>query len=294
VIDGGAGMDSIYDSAVGDVTLTDAAMSGNGSDSLASIEYVSLFGGNNDQRFDASGFSGRVTISAAGGADTVIGAAGPDWIFGGAGDDELNGGGDRDGLFGDAGDDRLLSDDGTTEPVDCGDGTDTAIADAFDGLTACEQIDRGGPASESDPDGDPPPPPVPGAPSNPKLPGTPAADAIAPSLSRVDLSRAAFRAARRGAALATRSAGTAVRFTLSEPAAVTFRIRRVGPGGRTVRLRGRIVAGGDAGANRVVLRGRLRGRTLRPGRYRLVARAVDAAGNRSSARRVAFRIVTSS
>jgi hypothetical protein len=37
--------------------------------------------------------------------------------------------------------------------------------------------------------------------------------------------------------------------------------------------------------------GRIGRRALRPGRYRLAVRAVDAAGNRSAARSAAFRIV---
>lgn len=39
------------------------------------------------------------------------------------------------------------------------------------------------------------------------------------------------------------------------------------------------------------VRGRMGGRRLAPGRYRLVLRATDTAGNRSALRRVAFRIV---
>ena len=44
--------------------------------------------------------------------------------------------------------------------------------------------------------------------------------------------------------------------------------------------------------NRLTFPGRLRGRPLKPGRYVLVAVATDAAGNASSRRRAAFRVVT--
>jgi hypothetical protein len=46
-----------------------------------------------------------------------------------------------------------------------------------------------------------------------------------------------------------------------------------------------------AGAHRLTFRARLRGHALRPGRYRLVLRAADAAGNRSVARRLTFTVV---
>jgi hypothetical protein len=42
----------------------------------------------------------------------------------------------------------------------------------------------------------------------------------------------------------------------------------------------------------MTFRARLGGRALRPGRYRLVLRAADAAANRSAARRLAFTVTT--
>jgi hypothetical protein len=97
-----------------------------------------------------------------------------------------------------------------------------------------------------------------------------------------------------------------VRYALSEAATVRFRVLKA----RLTVLRCRIhaqisrhrrciryrLAGtfrhrGAAGANSFRFRGRVNGRRLRPGRYRLTATAVDASGNRSLSRRVAFRIV---
>jgi hypothetical protein len=43
--------------------------------------------------------------------------------------------------------------------------------------------------------------------------------------------------------------------------------------------------------NHVKFTGRLRGRKLRPGRYRLVMVAVDSAANESPRKRLTFRIV---
>ena len=52
----------------------------------------------------------------------------------------------------------------------------------------------------------------------------------------------------------------------------------------------RFTVAGKAGANRIVFRGRVGGKTLKPGRYRLTVRAVDAAGNRSAPVGKAFTV----
>jgi subtilisin-like proprotein convertase family protein len=72
--------------------------------------------------------------------------------------------------------------------------------------------------------------------------------------------------------------GRTVRYALSEPASVTVRLLR---GKRRVAT---LRHAGTAGANRAALRG------LRPGRYRLVLTAADAAGNRSTSRARTFRV----
>jgi hypothetical protein len=74
-----------------------------------------------------------------------------------------------------------------------------------------------------------------------------------------------------------------VRFSLSEPAAVTMRVQR--RAGRRLRAVGRARrAAGRAGANRVALP------RLKPGRYRVAVVATDAAGNRA-VKRLAFRVM---
>jgi hypothetical protein len=115
-------------------------------------------------------------------------------------------------------------------------------------------------------------------------------DTVAPSIARLRLSPTVFRAARSGRALAS-LVGTRVTLRLSEAATVTFRVVRLRAGRPSVRLRGRIVRKLPAGTSRLRYRGRLRGRALRRGRYRLVVRARDGAGNLSARRRATFTIV---
>jgi hypothetical protein len=57
-----------------------------------------------------------------------------------------------------------------------------------------------------------------------------------------------------------------------------------------VLTRGAQAVRGRRGANRARFRGRLGGRRLAAGRYRLAAVATDAAGNAGAPRRAAFRI----
>jgi hypothetical protein len=109
-------------------------------------------------------------------------------------------------------------------------------------------------------------------------------------LSAPSLSRSVFRAASRGPSVSAVAVGTELRYKLSEAATVRFRVQRL-TSGRYVRLRGGFTHAGKAGANRFKFTGRLGARKLKPGRYRLVQVAVDAAGNRSATKRVRFRIV---
>ena len=67
---------------------------------------------------------------------------------------------------------------------------------------------------------------------------------------------------------------------------MTIRIRT-----RAGRGRGTLVRDGNAGANRIRFSGRIGKHALAPGRYRLVARAVDAEGRRSAPTRTRFRVV---
>ncbi len=84
---------------------------------------------------------------------------------------------------------------------------------------------------------------------------------------------------------------TRFRYTLSETAQVTLRIQRALAGRhgryRTVRTLKRT---GAKGSNRIRFARRIGKRSLRPGRYRAVIAATDAAGNRSTLRRTRFRV----
>ena len=83
--------------------------------------------------------------------------------------------------------------------------------------------------------------------------------------------------------------GARVRFRLNEPARVVFRVKRLRRGRRPRLLRGRLVRVGGSGVNRFRFNGRLRGRSLSPGRYVLTAtpRGVGKPGRTRSA---GFRI----
>jgi len=136
------------------------------------------------------------------------------------------------------------------------------------------------------------------------------ADVTRPDLSAVSLVPSVFRAAGFGASMSS-LVGTRVGYALSEPARVRFRVERGVSGRRAggtcvtltrsnrsrprctryVTLRGSFTDRGEAGQNRFRFSGRLRGRKLTPGRYRLRALATDPAANRSSPKRVKFRIV---
>jgi hypothetical protein len=140
-------------------------------------------------------------------------------------------------------------------------------------------------------------------------------DATAPVITRLSLSRKRFAVARKRTPVSARRRkarkGSSIRFRLSERARTTLtiqlRTRGFRKGRRCVgrRPRGkkrarrctRFVKKGAlrrrsrAGKNTVAFSGRIGRRALRRGRYRLVAVAKDAAGNRSKARRASFQVV---
>ena len=70
----------------------------------------------------------------------------------------------------------------------------------------------------------------------------------------------------------------------------TVQRRKAGRKARYVN-RGSFTKASKKGTNRMRFKGRLKGRKLAAGRYRLRVVAIDAAGNRSKAKLVTFRIV---
>jgi alginate lyase len=118
-------------------------------------------------------------------------------------------------------------------------------------------------------------------------------DRTAPALRRLSVTPRRLHAFRRGGSVAALRRGTRVSYLLSEPATVRFTLlkARRGRRARYIHLRGAFKDAGRAGSNRLRFTGRLRGRRLRAGRYRLVAKPIDAAGNRGRAVRTSFTIV---
>ena len=158
-------------------------------------------------------------------------------------------------------------------------------------------------------------PTLPGGGPTPGGAGTPGGgtpDTVAPRFLSLTLKPTAFAAFPSGPSVrGARARGTRVSYRLSEAATATFRVQRALAGrrvrGRCVRptranrgkprctryrtLRGSFSHTGTPGLNRFRFSGRLAGRKLRPGHYRLVAVAEDAAANKSEPVRRLFRII---
>jgi hypothetical protein len=129
------------------------------------------------------------------------------------------------------------------------------------------------------------PPAGPGAAPPAGTPPTLPPHPLPPALTGLRVSPATFAPAKRGPAVTRRGGtGTSLRFRLSRPAKVEFRV--MGPH----REIGRFSVRGRRGANRLRFTGRLRGRSLPPGPYRLMAQATDGDGLTSSAASTAFRV----
>ncbi|HEX6652459.1 MAG TPA: hypothetical protein VF072_06935 [Thermoleophilaceae bacterium] len=127
----------------------------------------------------------------------------------------------------------------------------------------------------------PVPPPPPGS---PPPPGEAPPVQVPPVLTGLSLTPASFAAAQRGPALTRRGrAGAALRFGLSRPATVRFKIA---PSGARLGFQVR----GRRGLNRMRFSGRVRGRRLAAGHYTLTAVATGRGGLESAPQAVRFRI----
>lgn len=144
--------------------------------------------------------------------------------------------------------------------------------------------------------------------------GSSGTDVTAPTLGRIGLSRSVFSAASSGGSTAAKRrhtpVGTKVSFSVSEPASVRFTVQRKASGRRsgsrcakpTRRNRtkrrctrwpsvpGSFTVRAKQGRNTFTFRGRMGGKALSAGRYRLVGRASDGAKNRSAVSTATFRI----
>jgi Ca2+-binding RTX toxin-like protein len=226
---------------------------------------------------DVEGSLSADTVAGDDGPNGLRGNAGDDTLTGGGGDDVIDGGTGSDTISGDAGDDVILARDGEVDRISCGDGVDSVVADPQD-LVAADCEVRG---------------------------IAPARDRRRPSLTGVRLSPSTFRVGKRLTALRAQagppaagstaakpkakatSVGTVLRYRLSEAATVTVDVL---PSKGTTFLT-RLTRRAKAGARSLAFSGRVKGRTLKPGSYRLRVRATDAAGNRSAVRTVRFKVV---
>ena len=145
---------------------------------------------------------------------------------------------------------------------------------------------------------------------------TPCHDKVPPAIRLATVRPGAFRAAARGRFLAAAdspaaSGGAVLRFRLSEPASVTFTVQRPAPGRRFrdtclparrrpsgslgctrwIALSNPVTRRLAGGHNRLLLSGRLGGRRLTPGSYRLMTTLVDRAENLATPAPIGFRIV---
>jgi hypothetical protein len=149
----------------------------------------------------------------------------------------------------------------------------------------------------------------PGDPGNPGDPGGTLEDTLAPVVESFRLTNRKFQVTSDGTPVAARAKrGSAFRFSLSEPAAVTIVIERAAPGVKSgksclkpsKRAKGRhctryikvgeLKRSGIEGANSVPFSGRIGRRALEPGDHRASIRARDAAGNASEKETTAFEI----
>jgi Ca2+-binding RTX toxin-like protein len=221
------------------------------------------------------GLSGD-TVAGDDGPNTLRGRAGDDTLTGGGGDDIIDGGTGADTISGDAGDDVILARDGEVDRISCGAGLDSVVADPQDVVAADCEV-RG---------------------------IAPVRDRRRPSLTSVRLSASTFRVGRRLTALTAQAAtpgaagapakakavpaGTVLRYRLSEAATVAVDVLPA----KGTKFLARLTRRAKAGARSLAFSGRMKGRTLKPGSYRLLVRATDAAGNRSPARTVRFKVVS--
>lgn len=93
---GGDGIDGVADTGDVNLTLTNASLTGLGTDSLSGFERAWLTGGPGPNTLDASGFTGNVTLEGLAGDDTLMPGIGDSTLSGGVGIDKLQ----LEGIFG--------------------------------------------------------------------------------------------------------------------------------------------------------------------------------------------------
>ncbi|MDC0935202.1 Ig-like domain-containing protein [Pirellulales bacterium] len=117
---------------LGEVDDSGAAVSGFFGESVG-VEVLDVTLGGGDDTFDATAYSGDLTLTGGAGNDTLVGGSGNDLIDGGTGDDMLVGGPGSDNLLGGAGNDIII---GGSMVAGTPDGDDVIDAGAGDDAVA--------------------------------------------------------------------------------------------------------------------------------------------------------------
>lgn len=126
-LDGGPGNDWVIAGGDVDLVLTDVSLSGDGTDLLIFVERAMFVGGDLANTFDATAFTGNVTMLGGGGNDTLSGGGGTDLLNGNSGDDYLAAGGGADRVYGGAGNDWIGGGDGNDRLKGNGGNFDTLV-----------------------------------------------------------------------------------------------------------------------------------------------------------------------
>ncbi len=106
-IRGGRGFNWLVETSNVNFVLTNARLTGLGTDRLIRIQSARLIGGPSNNNINAQAFSGRTYLSGGAGNDVLRAGAGPSILMGGPGNDTLFGGRSRDLLIGGLGADSL-------------------------------------------------------------------------------------------------------------------------------------------------------------------------------------------
>jgi Ca2+-binding RTX toxin-like protein len=126
-LDGGPGNDWAIAGGDVDLVLTDVSLSGDGADLLFFIERAEFVGGDLANTFDATAFTGNVTMFGGGGNDTLLGGGGNDLLNGNGGDDNLAAAGGADRVYGGAGNDWIAGGSGNDRLKGNGGNFDTLV-----------------------------------------------------------------------------------------------------------------------------------------------------------------------
>jgi Ca2+-binding RTX toxin-like protein len=121
---GGIGLERVVQAADVDQALSDARLTGLGTDSLTGIDQARLTGGESDNALDATAFTdGSVTLEGLGGSDTLRGGTENDTLTGGVGTDSY--------IFGA----QAFGTDTIVEAPDCGEGDQVDLSGIPAGLS---------------------------------------------------------------------------------------------------------------------------------------------------------------